>query len=233
MFRVCHRFTWDWWDGGDRCQWDMMGLWWQLLVLCGGLVWCVMWLTGADIWKLKTKSRDLFISASFHFLTIIVLIYCSKIIIFLFLFIFIFFYIYILPDPRGAGLYQGSIFVCLLVRLFVCLFVRSFVRPSPLVKVDANTAITLRTPNIFTDSEPHIKWLTEVPLLGDPDPPKYIQPSEACVRDRMVVSSVCCDVCFCWLVVTYHTILLTPISTCWPWIPFSTSTRYAVLQENN
>ena len=51
---------------------------------------------------------------------------------------------------------------------------------SPLVKVYSYTAIRPWTPNIFTDSEPPIKGLLGVPIIGDPDTPTppYAGPTE-------------------------------------------------------
>ena len=66
-----------------------------------------------------------------------------------------------LPDPGGAGLHRN----------FQFLYVRSLVRPSLLVKVDTYTAIIPRTLNIFTGSEPLMKLLIWVPIMGGPDPP--------------------------------------------------------------
>ena len=64
--------------------------------------------------------------------------------------------------PRGANLHKG----------FKFLYARSSVCPSPLVLVSSYTAIIPRTPYTFSDSEPPIKWLIGVQIIGDPNPPK-------------------------------------------------------------
>ena len=56
-----------------------------------------------------------------------------------------------LPDPRGAGLHQGS------QLLYTCTFVRQLALPlvlSPPCAKESYTAIIPQTPNIYTDSDP-------------------------------------------------------------------------------
>ena len=59
----------------------------------------------------------------------------------------------LLRDPRGAGLQET--FQCLSVLPSAC----TYIRLSPIRSVVSYSGSIPPTPNVFTDSGPHIKWL--------------------------------------------------------------------------